>query len=44
MLEVGIVERRAGFPYIEGADVSSGEICAKETGSFRFKRDICRLK
>jgi hypothetical protein len=43
MLELGIVKRSAGFPYVEGADVCPTEVRVEETRSFRLERDICRL-
>jgi len=43
IIEVGIVERSAGFTYVEGADMSSTEVCVEEARPFGFKRDVCRL-
>jgi hypothetical protein len=43
MLELGIVERSAGFPYVEGADVCPTEVRVEETRPFRLERDVCRL-
>ena len=34
MLEVGIVERSAGFPYVEGADMCPTEVRVEETRPF----------
>jgi hypothetical protein len=34
MLELGIVERSAGFPYVEGVDMCPTEVRVEETRPF----------
>jgi hypothetical protein len=43
MLELRIVKRSAGFPYVEGPDVCPTDVRVEEARPFRLERDVCRL-